>query len=123
MFDKIFYFLSIISLMYLYSCTSQSVGFPEMDEKEFQSRWEKAQYSSAISFWCLGEKQEYYYFIEKRLITSTQDQYKISKKYIKLNINFPNPKGELLTNQTMINLKQGDVVFLINKTKQSRGSE
>ncbi len=105
LFIKIFIIFLLISIIFIIIGCAKN--FRQIDSKEFQEKFEDSINNSAVSWWYLGENDDFYFIIEKWIFEVKT--YKIDKN--QLNIFIEKPKKITFVVWQWVNLKHHHVSF------------
>lgn len=97
----------LVLVLFVTTIASCKEDFKDVDASSIRVKLEESIKHTAVSWWYIGEENEYYYIVEKWPFE--QYRYKVSKKEISINIK---PPKKLNTDKsTWINLKIDNIVF------------
>lgn len=104
-YKSLYSFIVLIFFMFLIGgCEDR---FTEIDASDFKTKWNDSIKHTALSWWYLGEKDGYYYILEKWPLKKYG--YKINKENIVIKLDSPK---KLAFNETdWINLKKEHIKF------------
>ena len=97
----------IIVCLLIFAIVGCGKKFDELDGLSFKKKWEESGQHSAVSWWYLGEKDNYFYIVEKWI--SEEYNYKVDKKYIEVVLD--QPKEFILDEDQWLNLKTRHIKF------------
>ncbi len=100
-------FRVLIFLLFLCLLGGCEDRFTDISSSAFKVKWDDSIKHTALSWWYLGEKEGYYYILEKWPLE--QHGYRINKEHIVINLD--HPKKFTLTESDWINLKKEHIDF------------
>lgn len=103
---KTFYFL-IVLIFFIFLIGGCEERFAQINASDFKTKWDDSIKHTALSWWYLGEKDGYYYILEKWPIKKYG--YKIDKKNIVIKLD--HPKKLTFNEPDWINLKKDLIDF------------